>query len=71
MLANRHSSPAIREQDSACEPILPMPPVIVSVCLSRPYLGTGVAEIDADAAFQQQFEEGVRESVERERRDRE
>lgn len=37
----------------------------------RPYLGTGVAEIDADAAFQQQFEEGVRESVERERRDRE
>ena len=37
----------------------------------RPYLATGAAEIDADAAFREQFEKGVRESVEREDRDRE
>jgi hypothetical protein len=37
----------------------------------RPYLPSGASEIDADAAFRIQFEEGVKESVEREAQDRE
>ena len=36
----------------------------------RPYLKSGASEIDADAAFRQQFEQGVKESVEREDQDR-
>ena len=36
----------------------------------RPYLKSGSSEIDADAAFREQFDNAVGESVERERRDR-
>ncbi|MFT5471216.1 MAG: dienelactone hydrolase [Verrucomicrobiales bacterium] len=36
----------------------------------RPYLKSGASEIDADAAFREQFEKGVSESVEREAVDR-
>lgn len=36
----------------------------------RPYLKSGASEIDADAAFREQFDKGVSESVEREAIDR-
>ncbi len=37
---------------------------------ARPYLKQGASEIDADAAFREQFENAVDESVEREKQDR-
>lgn len=36
----------------------------------RPYLKHGASEIDADAAFREQFENAVKESVQREEQDR-